>query len=77
MKYGVREVECSIPVIMAEWTKGLGILVHNEVWCAEGCGFDLQTGQCTRGVFHPARITGKVLSANMSFYFKLKLYLEL
>ena len=23
---------------MAEWTKGLGLLVHNEVWCMEVVG---------------------------------------
>ena len=70
MKSGVWEVVGSIPASMAEWTKGLGLLVHNEVWCAGGCGFDTQLGQYTSGVFHPARITGKVFSANMSFYFK-------
>ena len=40
MKSGVREVLGSIPAFMAEWTKGLGLVVHNEVWCAGGCGFD-------------------------------------
>ena len=51
---------------MAEWTKGLGLLVHNEVWCAGGCGFDPQTGQYTRRVFHPVRIPGMVFSENVS-----------
>ena len=70
MKSGVCEVVGSIPVSMAEWTKGLGLLVHNEAWCAGGCGFDPQPRQYTRGVFPLARITGKVFSVNMSFYFK-------
>ena len=70
MKSGVREVVGSIPTSMAEWTKGMGLIVHSEVWCAGGCGFDPQTGQYTRAVFHPARLPGKVFSVNMSLYFK-------
>ena len=52
----------------AKWTKGLGLLVHNEVWCVGGWGFNPQPWQYTRGVFHPARITSKVFFANMPFY---------
>ena len=44
MKSGVQEVVGSIPPSMAEWTKGLGLLVYNEAWCAGGCGFDPQPG---------------------------------
>ena len=60
-----------ITASMAEWTKGLGLHVHDEAWCVGGCGFDLQPRQYTRGVFHPARITDKVFSVNMSFYLKI------
>ena len=52
---------------MAEGTKGLGLLVHNEArWCAGGYGFDPQPGQYTRRVFHAARLPGKAFSVNMS-----------
>ena len=57
---------------MAEWTKGLGLLVHNEAWCAGGCGFDPQPS-----VFQSARLPGKVFSVNMSLYFKFYICLEL
>ena len=40
MKSGVWEVVGSIPASMAEWTKGLGRLVQDEVWCVGGCWFD-------------------------------------
>ena len=62
---------------MAEGTKGLGLLVHNEAWCAGGCEFEPQPGQYTRRVFHPASLPGKVFSVNMSLNFKFWIYLEL
>ena len=55
---------------MAEWSKGLGLLVHNEACCAGGSGLDPEPGQYTRRVLHPARLPGKVLSVNMSLNFK-------
>ena len=70
MKHGVWEVVGLIPASMADWTKGLGLLVHKEAWCAGGCGFDPQPLQYTRRVFHPARLPGKAFSVNMSLNFK-------
>ena len=58
---------------MAEWAKGLGLLVHNEARCEGGCRFDSQPGQYTRRVFHPARLPGKAFSVNMSLNFKFRI----
>ena len=62
---------------MAEGLRALELLVHNEAWCAGGCGFDPQPGQDTRRVSHPARLPGMVFSVNVSLYFKFRIYLEL
>ena len=59
---------------MAEWTKGLGLLVHNEARCAGGCGFDPQPGQYTRRVYHPTRLPGKVFSMNVLKFQILNLF---